>query len=81
MTNPTRIELYFGYVENTDGIHHAFEVVDPKACVDDGDMAKKLAKTLNTTPDDATFNYNSMYLDIPASVIDRIKNTKEAPSV
>lgn len=74
MTNPNRIELYYGYVETTYGIAHSFEVKDPEECADDEDIAKALAENLHTTRDNPAFNFDSMYLDIPQSVIERIKN-------
>ena len=55
-----RIELYYGYQECESGIYHAFDAVDPHGHHDDEKMAVKLSDTLDTTPDDANFHYNSI---------------------
>lgn len=68
-----RIELYYGYQECESGIYHAFDAVDPQERHDDDKMAVKLSDTLDTTPDDDNFHYNSMHILLPASVVARIR--------
>lgn len=68
-----RIELYYGYQECESGIYHAFDAVDPHGQHDDEKMAAKLSDTLDTTPDNANFHYNSMHILLPAGVVARIR--------
>lgn len=68
-----RIELYYGYQECESGIYHAFDAVDPQGHHDDEKMAVKLSDTLDTTPDDVNFHYNSMHILLPASVVATIR--------
>ena len=68
-----RIELYYGYQECESGIYHAFDAVDPHGHHDDEKMAVKLSDTLDTTPDDDNFHYNSMRILLPSSVVARIR--------
>lgn len=68
-----RIELYYGYQECESGIYHAFDAVDPQERHNDDKMAVKLSDTLDTTPDDDNFHYNSMHILLPASVVARIR--------
>ncbi len=70
---PYHIELYYGYQECESGIYHAFDAVDPQGKHDDEKMAVKLSDTLDTTPDDANFHYNSMHILLPASVVAKIR--------
>lgn len=67
------IELYYGYQECESGIYHSFCAVDPLGQADDDKMAVKLSDTLDTTPDDANFHYNSMRILLPAETIERIR--------
>ena len=67
------ITLNYGYQECEDGIWHAFEATDPSKNVDDDEIAERLADLLDTTPDDDRFNWDCMDIQIPESVVERIK--------
>lgn len=75
------IELYYGYEESTYGIYHAFEAVSKNDKVDSDEMARALAEDLdcievnddNEEEISDRFNYNSMFIALPQSVVDQIK--------
>lgn len=66
-------EIFYGYQECEDGIYHAFELTDPDTRKDEDDMAEKLADLLDTEPSDDRFDYDSMYVALPESLVERIK--------
>lgn len=67
-----QIELYYGFVDGEGGPFHAFEVKDPKEPVEDG-IAEVLANTLDTVESDENFDWDSMLLTLPNSLVQRIK--------
>lgn len=67
------IDLYYGYEEGNYGVSLDFIAVDPKVTVDSDDIANRLAESLDVAPDDYHFNYNSCSLELPESLIARIK--------
>lgn len=68
-----QIELYYGYEETECGIYHSFKAIDPDVEHDDAVIAKELAEQLDTKLDCYRFSYDSMYIDLPESLIERIK--------
>ena len=70
---PYQAELFYGYQECEDGIYHSFELCDPSEKWDADDAAEHLAEQLDCTPDDDRFNWNSMYVNIPDALIERIR--------
>lgn len=69
------VELCYAWHETEEGAYHAFELVDAEARVDFDAVAGKLAGLLDTTTDDERFNWNSMRIRLPESVVDRIRGT------
>lgn len=71
-----KIELFYGYVTNEDGsVYHAFETLDPKHdTAEDDAVVSNLADLLDTTPDDPDFNWDSMYIELPASLVKAIQD-------
>ena len=69
-----KILLYYGFEEGECGIYHAFEAVDPEAPGDDGGIADRLAELLDCKVGDDRFDYNSMLIQLPASLVSRIKD-------
>ena len=61
-----QIKLHYGYQECEDGIYHAFETSDIEECADSREVAARLAGLLDCTPNDESFNWNSMYVALPA---------------
>ena len=72
MRTDYQINLFYGYEENECGIYHAFQDEDPDTFHGDG-MADVLADMLDISADDDNFNWNSMYISLPRSLIDKIK--------
>lgn len=69
---PYHVELCYGYFEEECGIYHAFELVDPEEDFSD-DMEESLAERLEVEADSPNFNWESMRLNLPETVVDRIK--------
>ncbi len=68
------VKLYYGYQTIEDGeTYHALEAVDPEKKVSEVRMEKELAEALDTTRRDDRFNYGSMLVRLPDSVVKRIK--------
>ena len=67
-----QIELYYGFVDGEGGPFHAFEVKDPKEPIEEG-IAEVLANTLDTVESDENFDWDSMFLPLPDSLVQRIK--------
>lgn len=72
------VELFYGYQAGEDGIYHSFALEDPDRTPDDkyeGDdmIAERLAYDLDTNVDDQRFNWDSMFVTLPESVVERIK--------
>lgn len=68
-----QVELYYGYEISDCGVYHAFEAADPEAATDGDEIAAGLAEVLDTSVDDETFDYNSMYIQLPDTLVERIK--------
>ncbi len=68
-----QVELHYGYQETDCGIFHSFVATDPEKPADVTEMGKTLAESLDTTVEDSDFNFNSMYISLPDSVVARIK--------
>lgn len=68
-----QIKLHYGYQECEDGIYHAFETSDIEECADSREVAARLAGLLDCTPNDESFNWNSMYVALPEKTVERIK--------
>lgn len=67
-------ELCYAWQETEEGVYHAFELVDAVGPVDFDAVAEKLAGLLDTTTDDERFNWDSMCVKLPGTVVDRIAN-------
>lgn len=67
-----QIELLYGYEDGECGIYHAFLAEDPDSSIDT-DAPAKLAEMLDTTSDSQNFNWDSMYINLPDSVVEKIK--------
>lgn len=80
-SNKYEIELFYGYEESPYGIYHAFEAVGMDDDLDSCDMEKELAQALDCIEVEDSgeevvsdrFNYNSMFIALPQSVVDQIK--------
>lgn len=68
-----QIKLYYGYEEHESGIFHAFQATNPDEEVDSNAIGRDLAEQLDREPDDDCFNWDSMYVDLPDSVVVKIK--------
>ena len=68
-----KILLYYGIEEGECGIYHSFEAVDPDAPGDDEGVAGRLAELLDCKAEDDRFAYNSMLIQLPDSLVERIK--------
>ncbi len=69
-----RVNVYFGYQTLEDGeTYHALEAVDPDKKVSEARMEKELAEALDTTRHDDRFDYGSVLVRLPDSVVRRIK--------
>lgn len=75
MSNPKKYqaELFYGYQECESGIYHSFELADPEVRTDVFKASKRLAELLDTKPGSPDFNFDTMYVDLPESVVKRIK--------
>lgn len=71
-----KIKLFYGYVTSEDGrVCHAFEALDPERDpAEDNAVVNDLADLLDTTPDDPDFNWDSMYIELPASLVKAIQD-------
>lgn len=77
MDQKYQVKLYYGYEEGECGIFHAFQAVAPGAAVDSDLIAENLAEQLDCTQEDmesGRFNHNSMYVDLPESLVKQIKD-------
>lgn len=69
--NPYAIRLYYGYEETaSDGVFHAFIAGDTKG--KSGNMGKALKDMLEPS-EDSCFDWDSMHIALPDSVVNRIK--------
>ena len=68
-----QIKLHYGYQECEDGIYHSFEASDIEECADSREVAARLAGLLDCTPNDESFNWNSMYVALPERTVERIR--------
>lgn len=68
-----QVKLYYGFEEMEYDIFHAFEAIDPDVGHDDAVIAKALAEQLDADPDSDNYSCYSMYINLPASLIERIK--------
>lgn len=69
-----QIELFYGYEDGECGIWHTFEAHDPDARSDEAKIKERLADSLDISSDSVDFNYNSMYIDLPESVVKKIRD-------
>jgi len=68
-----QINLYYGYEEHECGIFHSFQAESPAAKINTDTMRKDLAAQLDLDADDERFNWNSMYINLPDSVVAKIQ--------
>lgn len=71
-------DLYYGWHECEDGIYHAFELQPDGATADSDAVSGRLAKLLDTTPDDPRFNWNVMRVAVPLKD-DPVEAAKQLP--
>lgn len=71
-----KIELFYGYVTSENGdVYHAFEALDPERdSAEDDAVVSDRAALLDTTSDDPDFNWDSMYIELPASLVKAIQD-------
>ncbi len=69
-----QIELFYGYEDGECGIWHSFESHDPDAQTDGDEVKERLADSLDISSDSVDFNYDSMYIDLPESLVKKIKD-------
>ncbi len=67
------INLCYGYHECEDGVYHSFHAEDPEETKHIGWVGAHLAGLLDTTIDDDRFNWGCMYIDLPKTIVERIK--------
>lgn len=67
------ILLYYGFEDGECGIYHAFEAADPEATADDEAVADRLADMLDCEVGDDRFDFKSMLIRLPDSLVERIK--------
>ncbi len=67
------INLFYGYQNHEEGIFHAFHAENPTEHGHEDEIAVKLAQLLDTQYGSEDFDYDSMYIEIPASVVEQIK--------
>ena len=72
MNRDYHVMLYYGYEENECGIFHSFEAVDLNGEIDSEEMRRSLAESLDIDHDDNRFNFGSMEVKIPKSVVAKI---------
>lgn len=66
-----QVKLFYGWQETENGIFHSFEAVDP---IKKGTgVEQRLAESLDTNTESADFNWDWMYVNLPESLIQRIK--------
>ena len=70
------VNLYYGYQRSheTYETYHSFALSDPDETDDAEQVGAKLAEMLDTTPQDDDFNWNSMYIRLPDTVVGKIQN-------
>lgn len=68
-----KILLYYGFEEGECGVYHSFEAVDPDARTDDDEVANRLAELLDCQVGDDSFDYTSMFIQLPTTLVERIK--------
>lgn len=68
-----KIELFYGCERGEEGVYHSFLTGDPDDHSDLETVEKALADMLSLDPDDQSFNWDSMYIDLPDSVVEKIK--------
>ena len=68
-----QVKLFYGWEEGECGIYHAFKAVDPNADHNDDQIGAELAEQLDREPKDDNFDFNSMYVNLPESLIKRIR--------
>lgn len=71
-------DLYYGWHECESGIYHSFELQPDGAPVDSDAVSGRLAKLLDTTPDDTNFNWNIMRVSVPLKA-DPVEAAKQLP--
>lgn len=67
--------LHYGYQRSHDTYetYHSFELADADDKTDCAVIARELAESLDTTPEDEDFNWNSMLVRLPDSLVRKIQ--------
>ena len=71
--NPYKIRLYYGCEVHYDDVYHSFVAVHPDNSDDDRQVVKELKELLDPISEESTFDYNCMDIQIPDSVVQKIK--------
>lgn len=71
MQDRWKIELFYGYEDGESGIYHSFIAEDPS--IQNCTAPEALAEMLGIDKDSQDFNWNSMCIELPSTVVDRIK--------
>ncbi len=73
MGNSHAINLYYGYLERSDGINHAFVVEDAADMLETSRIPFELAELLGTIPEDRDFNWDTLPVEIPEAAIMKLR--------
>ena len=69
-----QIELFYEYEDGECGICHTFEVHDPDVHKNEDEIKERLVDSLDIPSGSVDFNYDSMYINLPESIIKKIKD-------
>ena len=76
MNKSYNIELVYGYEDSTCGIYHSFIALDPEVMEGREQIEEELMEDLDCSEEDledGTFNYDSMDIALPETLVAKIK--------
>lgn len=74
MNDLYQVTIHYGYEQNEDGeIYHAVLATDPSKPVNETAVAAELADLLDLMPEDDTFSWGSMDINLPESLVKQIQ--------
>lgn len=73
MQNKWQVELFYGYEDGECGIFHSFIAEDPEPSAQNREVPEALAEMLGIESDSQDFNWDSMYIELPSTVVEKIK--------
>lgn len=68
-----QVKLFYGYEESESGIYHAFKATDPNVNTDAEEIGRELAEQLDRDIEDDCFGCRSMYVNLPETLVTKIK--------